>query len=67
MNVSIPNRITYKDSTSDTFIEQVHFTDSSGKARRKRIVYRYANEQSDRLLARPLSDTARQTFNPPVQ
>jgi hypothetical protein len=31
-------------------------TDSSGKARRKRIVYRYANEQSDRLLARPLND-----------
>jgi hypothetical protein len=36
--------ITSKDST-DTFIEQVEFTqiptDSSGKARRKRIVYRY--------------------------
>jgi hypothetical protein len=40
---------------------QVQFIDSSGKARRKRIVYRYANEQheqSDRLLDHPLSDKA---------
>jgi hypothetical protein len=34
-------RITSKDST-DTFIEQVQIpTDSSGMARKKRIVYRY--------------------------
>jgi hypothetical protein len=37
---TLRHRITSKDST-DTFIEQVQFTDSSGKARRKRIVYQY--------------------------
>jgi hypothetical protein len=37
---SLRYRITSKNST-DTFIEQVQFTDSSEKARRKRIVYRY--------------------------
>jgi hypothetical protein len=62
-------RITSKDAT-DTFIEQVQFTDSFGKARRKQIVYRYnADEQSDRLFARPLSDKSlpHVTINPPVQ
>jgi hypothetical protein len=68
-------RITSKDST-DTFIEQVQFqvqfTDSSGKARRKRIVYWYMlNEQSDRFLARPLSDKAlplpHVTYSQPIQ
>jgi hypothetical protein len=46
-------------------------TDSSGKARRKLIVYRYANEQPDRLLAHPLSLSDKSiphvTFNPPFQ
>jgi hypothetical protein len=40
---ALRHRITSKDAT-DTFIEQVELTDapdSSGKARRKRIVYRY--------------------------
>jgi hypothetical protein len=48
---------------------QVQFTDSSGNARRKRIVYRYATEQSDRLLDRPLSDKAlpHVTYSQPIQ
>jgi hypothetical protein len=66
---TLRHRITSKDSTN-TFIEQEQFTDFSVKARRKRIIYRYyANEQSDRLLACPLSDKSlpHMTFNPPIQ
>jgi hypothetical protein len=37
---AIPSLQTSKDTT-DTFIEQEQFTDSSGKAHSKRIVYRY--------------------------
>jgi hypothetical protein len=64
----LSHRITSKDST-DTFIEQaVHrfFWKGSQKANYLSV---YANEQSDRLLARPLSDKSlpHVTFNPPVQ
>jgi hypothetical protein len=62
-------RTTFKDST-DTIIQQVQFTDSSGKARRKRTVDRqYANEQSDTLLDRPLSDKVlpHVTYSQPIQ
>jgi hypothetical protein len=56
------NRITFKDSTDsishyNRYSSQIP-TDSSGKARRKRILLIYANEQSDILFDWPLSDKA---------
>jgi hypothetical protein len=68
----VHHRKTSKDST-DTFIEQVQFTDSSRKACRKRIVYlsvyMHSNEHSDRLLDRPLSDKTlpHVTYSQPIQ
>jgi hypothetical protein len=62
-------RIASKDST-DAFIEQVQFTVSSGKARRKRIVYRYMLMNNPiRFLARPLSDKTfpHVTYSQPIQ
>jgi hypothetical protein len=66
---TLRNRETSKDST-DAFIEQAQFTDSSGKgSQNANCLSVYANEQPDRLLARPLTDKTipQVTFNPPVQ
>jgi hypothetical protein len=58
-------RITSKDST-DTFIEQVQFKDSHRFfwkwLQKANCLSVYANEQSDRLLARPLSDKSLPTW-----
>jgi hypothetical protein len=66
-------RITSKDSTDHTFIEQVQFTDSHRffwkGSQKANCLSVYANEQSDRLLARPLGDKSlpHVIFNPPLQ
>jgi hypothetical protein len=63
--MTFADRITSKDSTN-TFIEQVQFTDSSKKSE---VFQVHANEQTDRRLTRPLSDKAlpHVNFSPPVQ
>jgi hypothetical protein len=69
---TLRHRITSKDST-DTFIEQVLFTDSHRFFRKgsqkANCLSVYAHEQCDRPLARPLSDKylPHVIFNPPVQ
>jgi hypothetical protein len=69
---TLNQRITSKDST-DTFIEQAQFTESHRffwkGSQKANCLSVYANEQSNRLLARPLSDKSlpHVTFNPPIQ
>jgi hypothetical protein len=64
--------MTSKDSI-DTFIEQEQFTVSHRffwkGSQKANCLSVYANEQSDTLLARPLSDKSLShvTFNPPIQ
>jgi hypothetical protein len=60
-------RITPKDST-DTFIEQVELRFLWKGSQKVNCLSVYANEQSDRLLARPLSDKSlpHVTFNSSV-
>jgi hypothetical protein len=67
------NRITFKNST-DTISQLVQFTDShrffwKGSQKANIVDRLYANEQTDTLLDRPLSDKARLhvTYSQPTQ